>query len=502
MPAPAVTITTAASPVPRSSPTDTGVLFMAGMSLTGPAGTPTTSRLLTTNDKCSSLNDWISKYAAGDAASARLSYSVDYDAIEAYFRNGGRDLYYSRVVGPTPVKASLNLVGTGTTLVVTADEYGAWFNTNYKIAVINGPVGGAGFRVIQLFKADGVTLIAQTPEIATQAGFAGLKLGLSTITLGGGSGLPNVLAATALATVTGTDDRVNITQTQVDFALTQMFIDLGPGQVCAPNWQTSACHLSLLAHGAGYNRFGLCDPVDTATRSTVTANAALLKGTTNGSWGSLYHPWEQIPPLAAGGSARSVPPSTSVAAKMATTDVTDTPSQAPAGAWGVIDFATGVNATWSRVPAGTSDADVLADAGVNLIIVKNGAVTIFDILTLAPTDDEFQQIGVSRWRMQTVALVGAAAGGTQFARVNRNNLTVWKSKVDAILLRQYLNDQLFGDLDDDRPETAFNTDVDTPNTTSTINAGGMNINVAARPVKGARMLNISIAVVPITAAVS
>jgi hypothetical protein len=32
-----------------------------------------------------------------------------------------------------------------------------------------------------------------------------------------------------------------------------------------------------------------------------------------------------------------------------------------------------VNATWARVPAGSSNADTLADAGVNLIVVKNGA---------------------------------------------------------------------------------------------------------------------------------
>jgi hypothetical protein len=127
---------------------------------------------------------------------------------------------------------------------------------------------------------------------------------------------------------------------------------------------------------------------------------------------------------------------------------------------------------------------------------------IYDILTLAATDDEFQQVGVARWRMQTTALVRSEADSEIFARINRNTLTAWKTAADAILLRQYLNDQLFGDLDDDRPETAFNTDVDTPNTPTTINGGQMNMNIAARPVKGGRILNISIAAVPITAAVA
>jgi hypothetical protein len=259
MPAPAVNITTAASPVPRSSPTDTGVAYVVGMSTQGPA------RLLTAADKLVSLNDWISRYGGGSVANARLSYSVDYDWIDTFFREGGNALYYGRVIGPTPVKASINLAGTGTTLVVTADEYGSYFNS-FKIKVINGPVGGSGTRVVQLFQNDGTTLIDQTAEVSTQAGFSGLKLGVAanvpcTITLGGGSGLPTVAAATVLSG--GTDDRANITQTQVDAALANLFLDLGPGQVASPNWQTSTAHLSLLSHAATYNRFALCDPVDT-----------------------------------------------------------------------------------------------------------------------------------------------------------------------------------------------------------------------------------------------
>jgi hypothetical protein len=169
---------------------------------------------------------------------------------------------------------------------------------------------------------------------------------------------------------------------------------------------------------------------------------------------------------------------------------------------GHAQFATNVNATWARVPAGTSDADTLADAGVNLIVLKNGAVTVYDILTLAATDDEFQQIGVAAGGCRPSRRSRARPTREIFARINKNTLTAWKSAADAILLRQYGNDQLFGDLDDDRPETAFNTDVDTPNTPTTINAGQMNMNVAARPVKGGRILNISITAVPITAAVA
>jgi hypothetical protein len=497
--APAVNISTAASPVPRSSPTDTGVTHMVGMSLTGPSG-----RLLTEDDAIINLDDWIARYGGGSTANARLSYSVDYDWIDRYFRRGGNKLFYSRVVGPSPVKATINLAGTGTTLIVTADEYGSYFNA-FKIKVIQGPIGGSGYRVVQLMENDGTTVIDQTDEFNDRTAVSGVQLGADdnvpvTITLGGGSGLPTVAAATALSS--GTDDRASITQTQVDTALTYLSIDNGPGQVVSPNWQTNTAHDSLDAHAAANNRFAVPDPVDTTTKSTLVSAGSHRKATTNGSYGALYAPWYTVPPLATGGSDRTVPPSALVCAKFAAVDPVFTPSQAPAGQWGTDEDATGVRATFARVPAGASDADDLADAAVNLIVVRNGVVTIYDILTGADDDDEFQQVGVARWRMQTVALAGSQADSEIFARINKNTLTAWKTAVDAILLRQYNNGQLFGDLDDDRPETAFNTDVDTPNTPTTINAGQMNMNIAARPVKGGRILNISIAAVPITSAVA
>jgi hypothetical protein len=145
MPAPTVTVTTATSPPPRASLTDTGVAMIAGISRTGPAGTTAIPRLVQAADRCLSQSDWISKYGGGSQANGRLSFSVDYDWVEEFFRDGGAELYYARVLGPNPVKASINLAGTGTTLIVTADEYGDLANSK-KVKVIQGPVGGSGYR--------------------------------------------------------------------------------------------------------------------------------------------------------------------------------------------------------------------------------------------------------------------------------------------------------------------------------------------------------------------
>ena len=507
MPAPTVTVATATSPPPRASLTDTGVALVAQVTRTGPAGTNASPRLVQASDACLSQQDWISRYGGGSQANGRVSYSVDWDWVEEFFRDGGARLYVARVVGPNPVKASLNLTGTGTSLVVAAAEYGDLANTK-KIAVINGPIGGSGTRVVQLLENDGTTVIDQTAEIGTQAGFAGLTLGASsnvpvTIALGGGTGLPNVMAATVLSG--GTDDHANITQTQVDVALANLTADLGPGNVAAPNWQTSACGLSLLSHGKTYNRFAVCDTVNGASKSTLLTHAGALQGGVNASYGMLLAPWVQIPALSTGGTVRAVPPSALQCAKFAETDASDSPNQSAAGRWGTSRYATGVTSTFARTPTGTSDADNLSDAGVNLVVLKDGAVKVFDNLTLVTAtgaEGNYIQVPTVRYRMWKVAQFLEDAQDQQFAKINRNTLAAWKSQAEAHLLEDFNRGDLFPDDDDPRASTAFNVDVVTPNTPTTMNAGQMNMAVAVRPVKGARMITITISTVAMTSPVS
>lgn len=509
MDAPTITVTTQVDPVQRSRPTETGIGAIIGISRTGPAG-----RLLTPDDKLTSQDAWVDEYAGGSLANGRLAYSIDYDWVEEFFRDGGAELYYARVLGPNPVKATINLAGTGTSLIVTADEYGDLANTK-KIKVIQGPVGGAGYRVVQYFENDGTTLIDQTSEFNDRTLVNGVHLGADsnvpvTITLGGGSGLPAVAAATALSG--GTDDHANVTQTQIDAALTYLSADLGPVNVAAPNWGTAATGLSLLAHGAAYGRYAAIDTVDTATKATVTTQLASLQGTANGEHGTLVHPWIEIPEIAFGGLPRAVPASALQLAKWAQTDATDGagPNQAAAGDFGTSAYATGVRATYSRMPKGASDADDLADAGCTLVILDNGRVKVFDNLTLVDPDGpkaDLIQNNTVRYIKAKVAEFTADAASELFRKINRDNLANWNIKMSGRLIRDLANGDLFPDDDDPRPETAFNVDTGGnattgPNTPATMNAGQMNVNIALRPVRGARMINLSISTVAMTRPVS
>lgn len=87
MPRPGVEITTRAQPLPRSAPTDTGVWFVVG---SVKAGSPSVPTLITS----------LAQYE--QIFGARTDGTVLYDALDAYWRNGGGKAYVAGVSGATP----------------------------------------------------------------------------------------------------------------------------------------------------------------------------------------------------------------------------------------------------------------------------------------------------------------------------------------------------------------------------------------------------------------
>jgi hypothetical protein len=111
----------------RNVPTATGPWFVAGLADRGP--------LISTPIR--SLQDFISIFGL------RQTYSVLYDAIETYFREGGVQANVSRVVGPGAAVSSRNLLdaSAGTSLVISAKGPGAYAQT-ITVAVQNPGAGG------------------------------------------------------------------------------------------------------------------------------------------------------------------------------------------------------------------------------------------------------------------------------------------------------------------------------------------------------------------------
>jgi hypothetical protein len=452
----------------RTSPTFTGVGFVASIPNKG---------LFDPAKPCRSMDEIQRRF--GD----RQTFSVFWDWCELFFRDGGRELYVLPVRGPAAAKATLNLAGTGTTLIVNAKSAGEWGNGaagGLTAEVANGPSGGT-HRVI-IIRLNGVE-VERTPEFNDRAlapAFSDV-LEYVDIVAGGGSGLPNVAAAANLAG--GTLDRVNITQTQIDAGIDLPQADVGPGQIAAPDWPTTATHGKLLSHGQQRNRFALCDTTDTNVKATVSALANAIQGNTAGPYGALVHPWVIIAGTA-GGSSRFVPASAYVAAKANQVDLAAGPGQAPAGEYGrqTSSLVQGLRASYTDV-----DAADLEAVGANLLIMRNGEVR-FDgnrsLVEPGGPDSEWLQIGVSRLRMALVARAEVDGQGFEHILLTRINIAKFDTALTGTVMG--FQSQLFPADDGSDPGWVVVTD-ESVNTPETIQARELNAAIGFRPAPGADM---------------
>jgi hypothetical protein len=192
-----------------------------------------------------------------------------------------------------------------------------------------------------------------------------------------------------------------------------------------------------------------------------------------------------------------------VCARAAVTDATDSANQAPAGRWGQARYATGVTQTFSRVPvAGVIDAEDLNNAGVNLVIVKSGAVRVYGNRTLvdpAGNEANWIQLSNARYRMSIKARGQELGEPYVFGRITPAEIAEFRKDLIGMLLRDYRDGDLYGDPGDDRPETAFNVVTDDPvNTPVTAQAGQLNAAINVRPTRGGEMVSISITATALT----
>jgi hypothetical protein len=359
---PGVNISIKDVPPASAAPTDTGVWFVVGTSDSGPL----TPQLI------QGINDFIRIYGA------RQTYSYLYDALDVYFREGGRRAWVSRVVGPAATVATKTLLdaSAGVSLNVAAIGPGVYAQ-QYKVGVVAGSAGGT-FQ-IQITDLAG-TVLEQSGDLTTQADAIAWSAYSQyvRITLGATALVPAVVAPAAFTG--GADDRANATDTEWLAALSMFSKELGPGQVSMPGRTTDTAHTQLLSHAAANNRVAVLDAPDTATVSTLTAAATAAR--TNGRFGGIFAPWIKVPGVVQN-TQRSVPPSAMNAGLMARNDVSLNPNVASAGARGVSSYAVDVTQTWTDAQRQT-----LNDAGVNVAIARAGTVRNYGFRSLAnPASD-------------------------------------------------------------------------------------------------------------------
>lgn len=455
MPRPGSNVVLLDTPTPVSVPSDTGTWFVVGTSDRGPANAAT---LILSLDQFTTV------------FGARQAYSVLYDAVETFFREGGNRCYVGRVVGPTPTTGTRNLLdgSAGVSLTVNAIGPGAW-SSSYKVGVVAG--NAAGTFQIQVSDASNVVL-EQSGDLSNQSAAIAWSAYSSyvRIVLGATALNPAVVALTALSA--GADDRTNITDTQWANALASFGPALGPGQVSAPGRTSSTAYGQIKTHAEANNRVGLLDAPDSATAATLKAAAALA---TSRFMAQPFAPWVIIPGVTVG-TVRAVPPSAFIAGLIARNDASYGTNQASAGTAGIARYVTDLSQPdWDD--ATRTDLNI---NGINVIRRMLGGVRNYGwrALVNAVSDANWVGFNNARFYMDLYNTLNAIGEGYVFSQIDGQNGTTinkFHGSLGGEMLRRYQQGALFGDTAD----VAFQVDTGpTVNTLASITAQELHAAVA------------------------
>jgi hypothetical protein len=445
---PGVNITLRSTPPSRSAPTDTGVFFAVGTADLGPSNTPTQIRSMADFERVFGL---------------RQTYSVLYDALDIYFREGGNSAYISRVVGPAAVRATKTLLDGSAAISLNANAIGPGATPNgYKVGVRAGSAGGTFVVFIQ----DTNNVEQETsPDLATQDAAVLWANNSNYIRLVKGASINNPAVVAAAALTGGNDDRASITDTQWQAALDAITSDYGPGQVAAPGRTTDPGHVQIVNHAGAMRRVALLDAPDTATVATLQASAT---GARSGSqrFAAMFAPWD-IYPGVIGGTTRLVPPSARIAGTIARNDGAGLgPNDAAGGDLGVSLQAVGLSqASWTDAQRGT-----LNTAGVNVTRMMFGGIRTYGWRSLVDpvTDALWRNFGHARLYMGIAARGAVMAEAFMFDKIDGQGkkISEFNSVLAGMLLDYYTNGDLYGLT----PQEAFSVDtgpaVNTPTTLS------------------------------------
>jgi hypothetical protein len=461
---PGVEVINRESPPPRSAPTDTGVWFVTGLTEKGPL-TPTLVR---------SLNDFTRIYGG------RVGYSVLYDAVEGFFREGGARIYVSRVVGPNPVSSFvvLNDSGAAATLRVQASSVGDWANGatgGLKVQVVAGANAGEFVLVVTL---NGVE-VTRSPSLVDKVAAIAWAEGNQYITLidQASTNDPAIIGATNLTG--GTDDRAAVTDTQWGIAIDRFTTDLGTGMVSAPGRTTNAAYIQIMGHGITHNRVPKIDAIDSPTLATLTSAAAALRGLVDKSdrFTGMFWPWAVVPGILPG-TTRTIPPCAVAAGIAARNDGSGlSPNTAAAGENGQSRWAIGL----SQQPFNDADRETLNNSGVNVMRFLYGGVRVYGYRTLADPElnPNWTMLSNSRLYTAIAAQANAIAERFTFAELDgqRRKVNEFGGVLAGMLLPYWTRGSLYGAT----PQEAFNVDVGAQvNTDATLAAGELHAVIALR----------------------
>lgn len=422
MPRPGVDVSILELPGAVSVPTDTGVWFVTGITERGPL----------TPSLVQSLNDFNNQFGQ------RVSYSIIYDCMETYFREGGNSAYIARVVGPAAAVGTLNLpdASAAISLVANGNGPGAW-SANYKIAVIAGVTPGTYIIEVEDLLGNILESSGELPDQPSAVAWSQYS-NYVRITQGAALDNPAPMAATALSA--GNDDRANATDAQYQAALDSFGIGLGPGQVSSPGRTTATAYAQLVAHADAKRRVAILDGANTPTAATLISAFSTITD----RFTAVFAPWMIIPGVVVN-TTRTVPPSPFIAGLCCQNDHLLGPNAASAGNDGQSAFALDLTQPdWND-----TDRANLNNNGINVIRRMYGGIRNYGWRSQANpnSDRNWLSFGNSRLYMAIAAELDQAGENYMFSEIDgQQGLTIqmFGQALNSVLDSHWRAGELFG----------------------------------------------------------
>ena len=491
-----VTVESIEVPASTSSQYNTANAFVIGESDWGPVGQAIKTSAL--SNAASAIG---TPSGSGNPNSSRTATDANlFDAANTFYQEDGQaspNVYFSRVVGPTPVNATLAL-GPSAALTLTAQYPGVGGN-----GILAAIQNSTSTYTLTLYDTLG-NVLAASPSLSTlAAGVAwAATTGLVTAVLSG-STLPATAAATALSG--GTDNRGSATITSYQTALTAFSATLGPGQVFVPNTTNttlSGIWSAIGTHAQAFNRVAICDMDDNQSVSALISDLASF-GTSGVASYCGFWAGSRLIPGTTPGTTRTISPSAVIAALCARVDVSGNPNQAAAGVDYPLAYATSPASIVSGAPYDTyslADLATLNGAGINTFQTANGLPCNYGFVSseLSSQDVTYWQFNHARLRMYIVAQAQILGQPFVFSQIDGqgSQAVAFKNVLQGLLQNLYAAGALYGATASQAFKVDTGSDVNTP---ATIAAGQLNAVLTVSFSYFAQNVNIQVQVTPITA---
>jgi phage tail sheath protein FI len=447
---PGTSVTLQDTPPPISVVQDTTTWFATGMTQKGPL-----SAVLVT-----SISEFESVFGT------RQSYSMLWDALDVFFREGGSSAYISRVVGPAATIGTLALKDSGAANSLTVSALGPGsYSSGLSIQVVAGTVSGSYQLIVLDNTVTPNVILEQSPNLLSQMDAVNWSKSSKNIRIALAVSANNPAVAAAAPLSAGADDRSSITDADRKTALDRFTQDLGPGQVSSPGNTSDTVHTDLLDHAFNNTRVALLDLPDTNNATTLKTSVTNAR-VGNQRWGASFAPWFIVPGVAAG-TTRTIPPSCIVAGLIARNEPGLGPNQPSAGRYGLVRYALDL----SQVPWTDAQREDLSDNGVNVSITSpagGGNIMVYGwrSLTDAVADPSWIDFANVRLFMAIGADADAIAGEYLFRMIDGQGQTIsdFTGALTGMLLDWYNSGALYGANSSDAFTVDTGAQVNTPQT--------------------------------------